>query len=49
MKHKRIIKLVKKYSEFIDFPILILNKKEVEVDSVADIVVEDDVEVSEKQ
>lgn len=49
MKHKRIIKLVKKYSEFIDFPILILNKKEVEVDSVADTVVEDDVEVSEKQ
>jgi HSP90 family molecular chaperone len=49
LKHKRIIKLVKKYSEFIDFPILILNKKEVEVDSVADTVVEDDVEVSEKQ
>lgn len=31
LKHKKIIKLVKKYSEFIDFPIYINNKKEIEV------------------
>lgn len=32
LKHKKIIKLVKRYSEFIDFPIYINNKKEVEVE-----------------
>lgn len=31
LSHKRILKLVKKYSEFIDFPIYLHNKKEVEV------------------
>lgn len=30
LKHKKISKLIKKYSEFIDFPIYLLNKKEVE-------------------
>lgn len=29
LKHKKISKLIKKYSEFIDFPIYLLNKKEV--------------------
>jgi HSP90 family molecular chaperone len=27
---KKLLKLVKKYSEFIDFPIFIKNKKEIE-------------------
>ena len=31
LSHKRIFKLVKKYSEFIDFPIYLNNKKEIEV------------------
>jgi len=29
LSHKRIFKLVKKYSEFIDFPIYLNNKKEI--------------------
>lgn len=32
LSHKRIFKLVKKYSEFIDFPIYLNNKKEIEVE-----------------
>ena len=32
LSHKKVSKLIKKYSEFIDFPIYINNKKEVEED-----------------
>ncbi len=35
LKHKKIAKLIKKYSEFIDFPIYLLNKKEVDDDAAA--------------
>jgi len=30
LSHKKVAKLVKKYSEFIDFPIYLNNKKEIE-------------------
>ena len=33
MNHKRLNRLIKKYSEFIDFPIYLNNKKEIEVDA----------------
>lgn len=48
LKHKKIAKLVKKYSEFIDFPIYLLNKKEVEEDAPAAEPAEDEVTVEEK-
>jgi len=35
LNHKKVSKLVKRYSEFIDFPIYINNKREVEEDAPA--------------
>uniref|UniRef100_A0A1J3DNG8 Endoplasmin-like protein n=2 Tax=Mesangiospermae TaxID=1437183 RepID=A0A1J3DNG8_NOCCA len=49
LNHKKVSKLVKRYSEFIDFPIYILNKKEVEEDApVEPTTQDDDLEVREK-
>jgi heat shock protein beta len=45
LKHKKISKLIKKYSEFIDFPIFLLNKKEVEEDAPVAEPVDDEVTV----
>ena len=33
LSQKRLNRLIKKYSEFIDFPIYLNNKKEIEVDA----------------
>ena len=50
LNHKKVSKLVKRYSEFIDFPIYINNKREVEEDAPIDTPTEseDDLEVKEK-
>jgi heat shock protein 90kDa beta len=49
LNHKKVSKLVKRYSEFIDFPIFIHNKKEVEEEvPVAAAEGEEELEVREK-
>lgn len=50
LSHKKVAKLVKRYSEFIDFPIFINNKREVEEEAPAEAAVEaeEGLEVREK-
>lgn len=48
LKHKKILKVIKRWSEFIDFPIYLLNKKEVEVDAEEVEPANDDITVEDK-
>jgi heat shock protein beta len=51
LSHKKIAKLIKKYSEFIDFPIHLYNKKEIEEEVPVETKAEetDDLEIKEKE